>query len=119
MRFVMDILNLTPAQLKHAADIKEQIAALENELQSIVRGGGGNGVPSPLRTRRNRMSAAGRARIIAAQKARWAKFKKGKGKGKAAPRAKSRRFSAAARAKIAAAARARWAKAKASGKNSL
>ncbi|HEX3626821.1 MAG TPA: hypothetical protein VH280_15525 [Verrucomicrobiae bacterium] len=114
----MDILNLTPAQLKHAADIKEQIAALENELQSIVRGGGGgNGAPSPLRTRRNRMSAAGRARIIAAQKARWAKFKKVKGSG--APRAKSRSFSPAARAKIAAAARARWAKAKASGKNSL
>ncbi|HEV2330830.1 MAG TPA: hypothetical protein VGY56_18780 [Verrucomicrobiae bacterium] len=113
----MDILNLTPAQLKHAADIKEQIAALENELQAIVRGGGGNSVPSPLRSRRNRMSAAGRARIIAAQKARWAKFKKSN--GGAAPKTKSRRFSAAARAKIAAAARARWAKAKASGKNSL
>lgn len=113
----MDILNLTPAQLKHAADIKEQIAALEDQLQSIVRGGGGNGVSSPLRMRRNRMSAAGRARIIAAQKARWAKFKKGKGAPVRA--AKTRRFSAAARAKIAAAARRRWAKAKASGKNSL
>ncbi|HXC37246.1 MAG TPA: hypothetical protein VNV43_15325 [Candidatus Acidoferrales bacterium] len=113
----MDILNLTPAQLKHAADIKEQIAALEDELQSIVRGGIGNGAPSPSRTRRNRMSAAGRARIIAAQKARWAKFKKSN--GRAVPRTKSRKFSAAARAKIAAAARARWAKAKASGKNSL
>lgn len=114
----MDILNLTPAQLKHAADIKEQIAALEDELQSIVRGGGGgNGVPSPFRTRRNRMSAAGRARIIAAQKARWAKFKKEK--GASGSTVKTRRFSAAARAKIAAAARARWAKVKAAGKNSL
>jgi hypothetical protein len=116
----MDILNLTPSQLKHAADIKEQIAALENELQSIVRGVGGNsssgnGAPAPSRTRRNRMSAAGRARIIAAQKARWAKFKK----GKPAPAAKKRTLSSAAKAKIAAAARARWAKAKASGKNSL
>jgi hypothetical protein len=113
----MDILNLTPAQLKHAADIKEQIAALEDQLQSIVRGSGGNGVPSPSRSRRNRMSSAGRARIIAAQKARWAKFKKGK--PAPARAAGKRRFSAAARAKIAAAARRRWAKAKASGKNSL
>ncbi|HEY1788372.1 MAG TPA: hypothetical protein VGJ73_09465 [Verrucomicrobiae bacterium] len=118
----MDILNLTPSQLKHAADIKEQIAALENELQAIVHGGGSsrsggiaNGAPAPSRTRRNRMSAAGRARIIAAQKARWAKFKK----TKPAPAAKKRKLSPAAKAKIAAAARARWAKAKASGRNSL
>ena len=62
------------------------------------------------------MSAAGRARIIAAQKARWAKVKA----GKPAPKAKGKRkMSAAARAKIAAAARARWAKAKASGKKAL
>jgi hypothetical protein len=61
------------------------------------------------------MSAAGRARIIAAQKARWAKVKSGK-----RPAAKRKRtMSAAARAKIAAAARARWARAKASGKKSL
>lgn len=119
----MDILNLTPSQLKQAADIKEQIAALENELQAIVRGGGGgssrisNGAPAPYRTRRNRMSAAGRARIIAAQKARWAKFKKAKPASRAG--GKTRTLSAAAKAKIAAAARARWAKAKASGKNSL
>jgi hypothetical protein len=116
----MDILNLTPAQLKHAANIKEQIIALEGELQSILGGSrhAGNGAaPSPSRTRRNRMSAAGRARIIAAQKARWAKFKSGRG-----ARAKStgtRTLNAAARAKIAAAARARWAKAKAAGRKSL
>lgn len=121
----MDILNLTPSQLKHAADIKEQIAALEDELQSIVRGGGvsraGNGAPAPFRTRRNRMSAAGRARIIAAQKARWAKFKKGKPASASAPArgGKKRTLSAAAKAKIAAAARARWARAKAAGRNAL
>lgn len=63
------------------------------------------------------MSAAGRARIIAAQKARWAKFKAGRGT-KAKP-AKTRTMNAAARAKIAAAARVRWARAKAAGKKSL
>ncbi|HEV2456148.1 MAG TPA: hypothetical protein VGY98_17930 [Verrucomicrobiae bacterium] len=118
----MDILNLTPAQLKHAADIKEQIAALEDELQSIVRTGGNrnssdNETLTPLRARRNRMSAAGRSKIIAAQKARWAKFKKAKGTPVKA--ARKRTLNAAAKAKIAAAARARWAKAKAAGKNSL
>jgi len=115
----MDILNLTPAQLKHAADIKEQIAALEEELKAII--GGGNGAPAPFRSRRNNVSAAGRARIAAAQRARWAKFRGGKGEhGKSAPaRIRTRTMSAAAKAKIAAAARARWAKAKAAGKNSL
>jgi len=55
------------------------------------------------------ISAAGRARIAAAQRARWAKQKGTSG----AP--KKRKMSAAARAKIAAAQRARWAKAKAKG----
>jgi hypothetical protein len=58
------------------------------------------------------MSASARARIAAAQKARWAKVKASGG----APR---RKMSAAARAKIAAAAKARWAKAKAAGRKSL
>lgn len=113
----MDILNLTPAQLKHAADIKEQIAALEEELKAII--GGSNGAPSPSRSRRNNVSAAGRARIAAAQRARWAKFRGGKGEPKKGAATKTRTMSASAKAKIAAAARARWAKAKASGKNSL
>jgi hypothetical protein len=118
----MDILNLTPAQLKHAANVKEQIAALEDELQSIVRGGAGrarNGAPTASRMRRNRMSAAGRARIIAAQRARWAKYKKSHSRGRSASAVKRRTLSAAAKAKIAAAARARWARAKAAGRNSL
>jgi len=57
------------------------------------------------------MSAAGRARIAAAQKLRWAKQRKG-GKGR-------RKMSAAGRAKIAAAARKRWAKVKAAGGRTL
>ena len=52
---------------------------------------------------RRKMSAAGRARIAAAQKARWAKVKG----------TKKRTMSAAARKKIAAAQKARWAKVKA------
>jgi len=63
------------------------------------------------------MSASARARIAAAQKARWAKYKSNKpAKAGGAGR---RKMSAAAKAKIAAAARARWAKAKAAGRKRL
>jgi hypothetical protein len=74
------------------------------------------------------MSAAGRARVAAAQKARWAKIKSGKPVVKAAkpavkavakPVKKKGGMSAAGRARIAAAAKARWAAAKAAGKKSL
>jgi len=54
---------------------------------------------------RGKMSAAGRARIAAAQRARWAKIR--------GTVPKRRTMSAEARRKIAAAQRARWAKAKA------
>ena len=57
------------------------------------------------------MSAAGRAAVAAAQKARWAKVKAGKPAAKAS--AKKSKMSAAGRAKIAAAQKARWAKVKA------
>lgn len=58
-------------------------------------------------SRRGRMSAAGRARIAAAQSARWAKFK-----GKVVPitAPKKRKLSTAALAHIRAAQKARWAK---------
>jgi uncharacterized protein YlxW (UPF0749 family) len=54
----------------------------------------------------NRMSAAGRARIAAAQRARWAKVK-----GKVVSiTVRKRTMSAAARKRIVAAQKARWAK---------
>ena len=53
------------------------------------------------------MSAAGRARIAAAQRARWAKLKGQKGSSVAPKR---RKMSGAAIAKIRAAQKARWAK---------
>jgi hypothetical protein len=54
------------------------------------------------------MSAAGRARIAAAQRARWAKAKGGKVVSIASRR--RRKMSAAAIARIRAAQKARWAK---------
>ena len=64
---------------------------------------------------RGTLSAAARARIGAAQRARWAKVKanKGQSNGAAAPK---RTMSAAGRKRIAAAQRARWAKLKAAKK---
>ena len=69
------------------------------------------------------MSAAGKARIAAAQKARWAKVRAAKPEAKAivgvkaAPPAKKKfTMSAAAKAKISAAAKARWAKVRAAKK---
>jgi hypothetical protein len=112
----MNILtNLSAQQLRRAADIQEKIVALKDELARYL--GGSTSSRGPGRPRKFGMSAAGRARIAAAQRARWAKVNAAK--GSAAPKSKKRTMNAAARAKIAAAARARWAKAKAAGKKSL
>ena len=66
-----------------------------------------------------RLSAAARARIAAAQRARWAKARgTGKQKQNVVAMPKKKTMSAAARRKIAAAQRARWAKVKAAQKKS-
>lgn len=108
-----NIKDLSVAQLKQAIDIREQIETLETQLAALF--GRKAGRPSLKGVRRkHRMSAAGRARIAAAARARWAKYRGGAKKGR-----KKKRFTAAARAKLAAAAKARWAKAKASGRSKL
>ena len=71
--------DLTVGQLKKAAAIKERIEQLERDLTGIL------GIPEPMTVggvirRRRKMSAAARAKISAAAKARWAKVKAGKGK---------------------------------------
>jgi len=108
----IQLSSLTSAQLRRAAGLKEKIDALNKKLASIL----GGSAPAPAKApKKRRMSAAGRAKIAAAQKARWAKAK---GVRSAKP-AKKRKMSAAAKARISAAAKARWAKAKAAGKKSL
>jgi hypothetical protein len=117
----MDVTNLSPTQLRKAADLKERIDSLTSELASILGGASSlNPQPLPPKSGGRQMSAAGRARIAAAARARWAKVRAGNGDAPQAPRTKGRRkMSAAGRAKIAAAAKARWAKAKAAGKSRL
>lgn len=69
-----NLLSLTAAQLKHAAALKGKIGKLEKELVSIL-GSATSSAPAPKK-KKSKMSAAGRARIAAAQKARWAKVKR-------------------------------------------
>jgi hypothetical protein len=104
----MSVINLTPSQLRHAADLKEKIESLQHELSRLhVATDGAVSTTAPAKRARRKISAAGIARIRAAQKLRWAKVKAGAAK----PGKRGRRkMSAAARAKIAAAARARWAR---------
>jgi hypothetical protein len=65
------------------------------------------------RTGAGKISAAGRARIAAAQRARWAKLKGKAPRPASATMPKKRTMSVAARKRIAAAQRARWARVKA------
>jgi hypothetical protein len=105
------ITNLTPGQLRQAADIKERIDALQNELNEIL----GSEVPTPAaiteKPKKRQMSAAGRAAIGAAARARWAKYNAAKGGAKAVEPVKKARkkISAAGIARIRAAQKARWA----------
>ena len=103
--------DLSSQQLGRAADLKDQIDALEAELSSLLGGS------QPTTNRRRGMSAAGRARIAAAAKARWDRWRAGRNGG--TTRRPRRQMSAAAKVRLAAVARARWRKAKASGKNAL
>jgi len=70
------IINLSAQQLRRAAAIKEQIQSLENELGRIL-GSSPKPVVAVVPKKRRKMSAAGRARISATAKARWAKVKAG------------------------------------------
>jgi hypothetical protein len=94
-------------QLKKERDAAQrQLSALNAALRAFA-GVYRNGTGKAART----MSAAGRARIAAAQRARWAKVK-ANAKGEAVKPGAKRVMSAASRRKIAAAQRARWAKVK-------
>ena len=71
----MNLLDLTPQQLKRVAAIKEQIDRLNAELRRLL-GGSSRGNRAPRK--KPPMSAAARKKIAAAQKARWAKVRRAK-----------------------------------------
>jgi len=71
------ISNLSAKQLRRAANLKDKIQSLEIELGRIL---GSSTKPAAIAApkKRRKMSAAGRKKIAAAQKARWAKVKAAK-----------------------------------------
>jgi hypothetical protein len=140
------MINITPQQLRKAADIQEKIQSLQEELGQLLGSETSTPAQSADAPKKRKFSAAARAKMRAAQKARWAKIKgaapsaipaqKSKRKmsaqglaniragvakrmaaqGKVVQRSKIKR-SAAWRAAVSAAAKARWAKAKKAGKS--
>jgi len=77
---------------------------------------------APKQRKQRKLSAAGRAAISAAVRARWDKVRAAGAKPKAAPAAAAkpkRKFSAAGKARLSALAKERWKKAKAAGKARL
>jgi hypothetical protein len=105
------LANLSAQQLRRAAGIKDKINSLQNELNRIF---GVTDENQKVPRKRRKMSAAARAKIGAAQKARWAKAKGNV--SKAQPAKGKWKMSAAARKKISVAAKTRWAKIKAAKK---
>src|ERR1035438_44555 len=104
------MINATPQQLRKAADIQEKIQSLQDELNQIL----GGESPTPAHAteaprKKWKVSAAGRARMRAAQKARWATIKGTPPSEEAAPK-KKRKMSAEGLANIRAGVAKRWAK---------
>jgi hypothetical protein len=110
------ITSLSPAQLRHAADIQERIQSLQADLNRLL--GGTAPVSVAYAAGRRKISAAGRARIAAAARARWARLRATRG-GAKPPAQPKRKISSAGRARLSALAKARWQKVKAAGKKRL
>lgn len=121
------ITSLSSDQLRHAADIREQIDRLQNELEELLGAPAaveapvrrGPGRPPKLGGRKRKLSAQGLANIRAGVLKRM-----GQQPGETeitviVPKRKKRNMSPAARARLSAMAKARWKRAKASGKSRL
>jgi hypothetical protein len=109
-----NLLSLSAAQLNRAATLKDRIEALSQQLTELLGSPVSNGAAAPAnKPARKQISAAGIARIKAAQKARWAKVHAAQPAAAAVKTAaKKRKMSAEGRARIVAAVKARWAKVK-------
>ena len=94
--------------------LKNEELRLTRELRVISSALAAFGTRSGIQVKRRKISAAGRERIAAAQRARWAKVRGAKQNIATMP--KRRVLSVGARKKIAAAQRARWARVRAQSK---
>jgi len=123
-------IQFTATQLRRATELQEQIEALQNELDTLlglrsvrVPGKPNSGLKAHLAPipaadpaaeapkRKHNMSAAGRAAIQRAQKARWARLKAATGVSEEASKRKYN-INAVGRAAISRAQKVRWAKLK-------
>lgn len=96
--------------------IQARLQEIEAALGGVVPSPATEGRPQPEAPGQRTISTTGRAAIIAAQKARWAKIKASKNPKAAAPQPApkcKRKISPEARRRMIEGAKARWAKAKA------
>ncbi len=104
-------MTISTWDLEKALSIRREIDLLERRFNHLVSGfGGGRAtLPTSRSTGRRYLSAAARAKIAAAARARWARFRAGKAKG--AKKAGRRRggITAAGRRKLSQMMKARWA----------
>jgi ribosomal protein L15 len=71
--------SISASQLRRAADIQDKIESLQIELGKLLGdGSAGATVSTASKRKRRKMSAAARAKIAAAQRARWAKVRAAK-----------------------------------------
>jgi hypothetical protein len=96
-------MDISVKALQEAISIRRQIDALEKHLSSIL--GGATAAP-PTRGGRRHVSAATRAKLAAAARARWARMKK---RMRATPVKKKGGITAAGRKKLSQLMKARWA----------
>ena len=69
------MITATPKQLRRAADLKERIDALQDELNEILGSEVSTATADTEQPRKYKFSAAARAKMRKAQKARWAKIR--------------------------------------------
>jgi hypothetical protein len=106
-------LKLQTALLNEKSSIEARLTAINKVLGGEVSAVESAPSATSKRGGARKFSAATKAKMAAAQKARWAKLKGNAAAITSAPPKKKRRMSAAGRAAIIAAAKARWAKIKA------
>ena len=100
-------MDLSTRNLEQALSIRRQIDALERRFRGLVGGAGGGAMAARRRGPSRRMSAAARAKIAAAARARWARIK-GRGGAKTGKKRKGG-ITAAGRRRLSELMKARWA----------
>jgi len=72
-------ISISASQLRRAADIQDKIESLQSDLNKLLGNGSASAtVSTASKGTRRKMSASARAKIAAAQRARWAKVRAGK-----------------------------------------